>query len=542
MPFTLRSAPAGKVPPVTRPLLPADPRRLGGYELLSRLGAGGMGAVYLGRDANGRLAAVKVIRAEYADDEEFRGRFRSEVNRARQVPPFCTAEVLGADPDHETPYLVVEYVDGPDLADVVAEQGPLTGGSLSSVAVGVATAIAAIHGAGVIHRDLKPRNVLLARSGPKVIDFGIARAVEMTSAHTRTDQMVGTVAYMAPERFDSDTSATGPAADVFAWGAVVTYAGTGRTPFAGETPAVTAAKILTQPPDLTGLPDPLRELVARTLAKDPRERPTAHELLQMLLSSGPVEEETLVHSPELRQAAEAAVRGSAPPRRRRRAPLVAAAVVFTAAAVAGGAAYGMSSSGDGNEPDAALSVAAPAPRQIRGLSVVDRLDRPGQWREVRDEEGTCLFEDGGLELHSDTFGTRDCPGPQENFAGDASIAADVTLLDPGSCALLRFRWTGQTGYLLTVCDKMVQLDLLDEGDATALTSVATEDFMRGNTQRLRVELRGQTATVAAGDKALFQAPITDPALVTGQVILGVAAEEDLEPSRVRFANAEIRSV
>src|SRR4051812_22222087 len=255
---------------MSKPLRAGDAVRIGGYDLVGRLGEGGMGTVFLGRGPDERPVAIKTVRPEYAHDQEFRGRFRSEVNRARQVPPFCTAEVLDADPDHPTPYLVVEYVDGPSLAEVIAEHGPLSGGNLQSVAVGVATALAAIHGAGVIHRDLKPANVLFAMGTPKVIDFGIARAFEVTSQHTRTDQMVGTVAYMAPERFDTDHhTPVGPAADVFAWGVVVTYAGCGRTPFQADSPAATAARILTQPPDLGGLPATLQHIVARTLAKDP---------------------------------------------------------------------------------------------------------------------------------------------------------------------------------------------------------------------------------------------------------------------------------
>jgi predicted Ser/Thr protein kinase len=270
------------------PLRKGDPRKLGRYELVGRLGEGGMGVVFLARAADGRQVAIKMIRADLEVDEEFRRRFRGEVNRARQVPPFCTAEVLDADPDHERPYLVVEYVDGPSLADVVAERGPLSPANLHALAIGTATALTAIHGAGVIHRDLKPSNVLLPPGSPKVIDFGIARAVEATSHQTATNQWLGTVAYMAPERFgDNASTVVTPAAYVFAWGAVLAYAGTGRTPFAADSPPVVAARILTQPPDLTGLVPPLRDLVERALAKDPAARPTSRALLDLLLSASP---------------------------------------------------------------------------------------------------------------------------------------------------------------------------------------------------------------------------------------------------------------
>jgi serine/threonine protein kinase len=268
----------------TRPLRPGDPRRLGDYRLLGRLGEGGMGTVFLGRDPEGRPVAVKAIRPEHANNSEFRARFRSEVERARQVPSFCTAAVLDAGTDEVTPYLVVEYVEGPSLQEVVEERGPMAPGDLHSVAVGVAAALTAIHGAGVIHRDLKPSNVLLSLGLPKVIDFGIARALEATTKHTRPGRWVGTVDYMAPERLDPDVGPITPAADIFAWGGVIVFAGTGRNPFYGDTPVATAAQILTKAPELRGVPASLVELVSQAFAKDPGDRPTANELLQKLLA------------------------------------------------------------------------------------------------------------------------------------------------------------------------------------------------------------------------------------------------------------------
>jgi serine/threonine protein kinase len=338
------------------PLGTNDPDRLGAYTLLARLGTGGMGTVYLGRAPEGRLVAIKVVRTDLIDDEEFLGRFRSEVTRARQVPPFCTAEVLDADLDHEPPYLVVEFVDGPSLSQVVRKQGPLTEGALHSAALGIATALTAIHGAGVIHRDLKPANVLFALGGLKVIDFGIARPLEATSQHTGTDQLVGTVAYMAPERFDEDPDVrVSPASDVFAWGAVVTFAGTGRTPFAGDSPPATAARILTRPPVLDGLPMPLRLIVARSLAKDPTERPTARELLDLLLAvdqpaAGPPPETPLPARP---------VEPHRPARRLRLLSVAALAVV--ALAVAGLAGYHLVPGGNAAVPPPAGSPGPSAP-------------------------------------------------------------------------------------------------------------------------------------------------------------------------------------
>ncbi len=270
-----------------RPLYATDPVTLGGVELLGRLGEGGMGVVYLGRNAAGQLVAVKAIRAHLAGEPGFRRRFRSEVTQVRQVPPYCTAEVLDADPDSNPPYLVVEYVDGPTLSDVVAESGKLSPATLHSVAIGVATALTAIHGAGVIHRDLKPSNVLLARGSLKVIDFGIARPVADASTLTNAGEIVGTVSYMAPERLGPDGSRLlTPAADVFAWGAVVAYAGRGRAPFVADSVPGVAMRIISGEPELDGLPPAIRDLVRLALAKDPAARPTARALLEALTSAG----------------------------------------------------------------------------------------------------------------------------------------------------------------------------------------------------------------------------------------------------------------
>ncbi|MEV6343472.1 serine/threonine protein kinase [Actinoplanes sp. NPDC051851] len=325
---------------------PDDPTHIGEYEVLGRLGAGGMGVVYLARSRSGRRVAVKVVHEALARDAAFRGRFRDEVARARQVPPFCTAEVLDADPEAPQPYLVVEYVEGPTLADEVAAKGPLTPSNLHGLAIGVATALTAIHEAGVIHRDLKPSNVLLAPGSPKVIDFGIARAMEAqaTDGHTRTGQLFGTISYMAPERFDGPARAITPAADIFAWGCVVAYAGTGQAPFEAGSAMATFGRIMSQPPMLDGMAEgPLRTLVERALSVDPEQRPTARDLLAGLLGSGPV----TVAAPAVT---------AAKPRPR----LLVPALLLLVIALVGGAGFALHSNTDPPAPIFTEPAAAPA--------------------------------------------------------------------------------------------------------------------------------------------------------------------------------------
>ncbi|GGT49248.1 protein kinase domain-containing protein [Actinomadura citrea] len=259
------------------------PERIGPYRVVDRLGEGGMGTVYAGLDASGRKVALKVIRREYAADRQYRARFEAEVAAAKRVRPFCTAPVLDADPAADPPYLVTEFVNGPSLDGAVAKEGPLRGADLEAVAVGIATALTAIHDAGVVHRDLKPANVLLSTFGPRVIDFGIARSLDGTRL-TATGGIVGTPAFMAPEQLDG-RGAT-PASDVFAWGATVAFAARGGPCFGGNSLPAVIHQIISGEPDLGGLDGMLLKAVRAALAKDPARRPSAQSLLDGLISSG----------------------------------------------------------------------------------------------------------------------------------------------------------------------------------------------------------------------------------------------------------------
>ncbi|WP_239169489.1 serine/threonine-protein kinase [Paractinoplanes deccanensis] len=514
-----------------KPLRPHDPRALGDYELLGLLGEGGMGAVHLAQDRAGRNVAIKIIRPEFAAQAEFRGRFRSEVNRARQVPPFCTAAVLDADPDHETPYLVVEYIDGPDLAERVTRDGPLTDGALYSVAVGVATALVAIHGAGVIHRDLKPRNVLLAPGFPKVIDFGIARALESTSEHTRTDQMVGTLSYMAPERLDG--GAVTPAVDVFAWGVLVAYAATGRTPFAADTPTATAVRILTAEPDLTGLPDDLREVVGRALAKDPAGRPSAQDVLDALITGRPGA--TPPHLPPRLPARPAA---PAPARRRALVGLIAAGAV-AAGVVAAGALVPALTAGDGSEATPPPSGNPATPAEVH---IADSLTSAGQWRDTRTGDYSCeLGQDGLAVVTGPGNDGVTCPGPATVLAGNQSIKVHYDELSDDACALVRFRHTGRAGYELTACaDEIAVAAYPPSGDVHTISSAQLNDKHAAR-RRLVIDIADDIATVRLDGEKLLTAVLDDPALAKGMTTLGLVQLADGDDGFVRFSDVDIRA-
>jgi serine/threonine protein kinase len=270
---------AGTVDQDVRPLLAGDPRRLGPYELTGRLGAGGQGTVFLGRTEPGRPVAVKLLHPDLTEDADARGRFVREAMAATKVARFCAAQVLDVQVAGDRPYIVSEYVPGPSLDRLIKENGPLSDGPLERLAIGTATAVVAIHEAGIVHRDLKPANVLIGPDGPRVIDFGIAKALATTA--TATSRVLGTPAYMAPEQIRGDQA--DPSVDVFAWGAIMTFVATGRPPFGTDSIPQVVQRVLADEPDLGGMPEPLRGLVRDCLAKHPAARPTARQVLLRLL-------------------------------------------------------------------------------------------------------------------------------------------------------------------------------------------------------------------------------------------------------------------
>ncbi|WP_290869690.1 serine/threonine-protein kinase [Hamadaea sp.] len=473
-------------------LRPGDVVEIAGYKLLGRLGQGGMGTVYLAESSTGQQVALKVIQDHLLDKPEFRTRFSGEVERAKNVPPFCTAEVIDADPEHEPPYLVVEYVDGPTLAEIVRESGPLSGAALHSLGIGMATALTAIHNSGVIHRDLKPANVLLPRGGVKVIDFGLARGSADGTQLTQTDQVMGTIPYIAPERLGPMDRVVTPAADVFAWGAVMVYAATGRTPFGGDTPAATAVRIMTEEPDLDGVASALRDIVAQTLQKDPASRPTARELLDRLVSLGATSH---VSKEVLRPAAAAQAMESSslgllddggdtgPMVRstRRRRSMVLIAGLATVALLAAGGVFVSSyllkkTNANANTPTTptaspsyvASVTESPTPAVTASTDPLPQLKAPIGWYEIIppatltapqywQESAACKFSPAGYTATT-TSGVAQCQISPPRNTRDVAIGVRLNLLTPKTCAALWFRFSQKTGgYAIRLCSDSVAL-------------------------------------------------------------------------------------
>ena len=337
------------------PLRPEDPTEIATYTLRARLGSGGMGNVYLSFSPGGYPLAIKIVKQVFADDPEFRRRFRREITAAQQVQGYYTAPVRDAGPDYEIPWFATVYIAGPSLQTAVAEHGPFPAFSVFRLLAGASEGISAVHAAGLIHRDLKPANVLLADDGPRVIDFGVAHAAS-SSTLTGAGVAIGTPAYMAPEQVRGKVT---EATDVFALGHLGLLAATGHNAFGEGNPDALFYRILNEPPDLEGCPGELRDIVARCLAKDPAERPQVSEVTAlasaamrgqtMRLVGGawlpqPVAQTLSYYSasraplpePSTQTAIPAAVR-AAPPQRRRRRPAfaISAALILIVAAALG---------------------------------------------------------------------------------------------------------------------------------------------------------------------------------------------------------------
>ncbi|KUN86952.1 protein kinase domain-containing protein [Streptomyces griseoruber] len=289
------------------PLHKGDPKALGGYRIVDRLGSGGMGVVYLGRSRSGRDVAVKLVHAQYAEDGVFRARFRQEIEAVRKVSGAFTAPVVDADPEAPRPWMATQYVPGAALSARIRDTGPLKGAELRRLALGLVEALRDIHRAGVVHRDLKPANVLMAEDGPRVIDFGISRATENQTL-TETGHAIGTPPFMSPEQF-KDARSVGPASDVFSLGALLVFAATGRGPFDDESPYMTAYRVMHEEPSVDSVAEPLRAVLVRCLAKEAGERPGLEELGRELAGALPEPEEGDVATVTLRTPPGRAVPG-----------------------------------------------------------------------------------------------------------------------------------------------------------------------------------------------------------------------------------------
>ncbi|MHC3462826.1 bifunctional serine/threonine-protein kinase/ABC transporter substrate-binding protein [Streptomyces flavovirens] len=381
-----------------RPLTSQDPRAIGAYRPLARLGAGGMGVVYLARGPGGDLAAVKVIHAEHAADPGFRARFRREAEAARSLDGPWAVPVAGADTEAREPWLATEFVPGPSLAEAVGERGPLPEDAVRALGTRLARALADAHAAELVHRDVKPGNVLLARDGPRLIDFGIARHAGAT-ALTATGALLGTPGYLAPEQ--ATAGETGPACDVFALGCVLVYAATGHRPFGDGSAAGVLFRTVHEDPDLAGMPPGLLAAVTACLAKAPGDRPTAREARALLSRGGP---DTGWHIPgltaELAERSAAALAlpdpgpppappsapaGPAPPSRRRFLAAGAAGAVLLAG---GGTAAWIAARRSGGAPEATRG----RPTYTIGLHA--DLSGPGKAVGLAHRRGAQLAVDG----------------------------------------------------------------------------------------------------------------------------------------------------
>ncbi|MFF3595309.1 serine/threonine-protein kinase [Kitasatospora indigofera] len=342
------------LPSTFQPLSADDPREVGGYRVFARLGAGGMGRVYLSYTRGGRPVAIKVVRPELAEDPEFRHRFAREVASARRIHGLYTAQVVDSGVDAAQPWLATAYVAGPSLHQVVDRFGALPERTVLLIVAGIAEALQAIHATGVVHRDLKPANVLIAADGPRVIDFGIARAAD-SSALTSTGLRIGSPGFMAPEQVLGE--AAGPATDVFALGALAVYVSTGTPPFGGGPESAAMYRAVHEDPDFARVPAGLRPLLRQCLAKDPGQRPGTLQIIEAARSHPAVGGHLRFADDWLPQPVSSEIR--------RRADLPTAPAGPSAAGVADGPATGETvSSGPATTLDPSRAVTADAPTAL----------------------------------------------------------------------------------------------------------------------------------------------------------------------------------
>ncbi|MGW2820263.1 protein kinase domain-containing protein [Streptomyces sp. NPDC001443] len=431
------------------PLYKDDPRTLGGYRIVDRLGSGGMGVVYLGRSRSGREVAVKVVHAQYAQDDVFRVRFRQEIEAVRRVSGAFTAPVVGAGPEDSRPWMATQFVPGPALSDLIRDTGPLKGAQLRLLALGLVEALRDIHRAGVVHRDLKPANVLMAEDGPRVIDFGISRAAENQTL-TETGHVIGTPPFMSPEQL-TDARSAGPASDVFSLGALLVFAATGHGPFDADSPYLTAYRVMHEEPSVDAVAEPLRSVLTRCLAKEAGDRPGLEELGREFAealperTAGDRETVTLRLPPPGPAPDEPARAVTAPPRDRRprlrRWPVLAAATGVLAVAVTGYVLFDPF-----QRPDGSRSTASAGSTPSRGAATTTSrwAPLPAGWKPWR----TSVF---GAALSGVTRPMNE----EQGYAGKTlSCAMGEAALYCGGSGLFPVRVDGSTGRLAWRADSV----------------------------------------------------------------------------------------
>ena len=430
--------------PPPRPLGPHDPPEGGGYRVRAVLGGGGMGKVYLAETADGRPLAIKVVRSEYADDPAFRRRFEQEVSTARRVHGAHTAPVVDAGTQAAQPWLATEYVPGPPLQYAVGAHGPLPVQRALTLVAEVAEALQSIHAAGVVHRDLKPSNVILAPDGPKVIDFGIARAADTTSV-TRTGMRTGTPAYMSPEHVRGEEVT--PAADVFALGVLANYAASGELAFGGGSDPGVAYRVLEQEPKLANCPELVRPIVLRCLEKDPLRRPSTAEVRELCLAAVAAAEPPTVRTeaasntswttPVLHLGQPESWDRPARKWKRPRFALAGAAAAVAIALVVGLLLFTDPPPGDakpaaGAEPSGSTGQGTPKPRTTRGDEPSTTVTSDKQ----SDSKLELTFEVAPIDGYR--IGDSAVIGPAQTVdiravdSGSSSLAAWVDVYEPGT--------------------------------------------------------------------------------------------------------------